>query len=215
MGKFSILYSDIRKVKKQFSLINLVKKLPLPLQKENANYLGEQDRFSHAISRLLLAELIYKFTKKDISYLSNLKYNSHQKPYFDLDFHFNISHSGNYVVCAASKTSNLGVDIEEKRILTIEHFEDLFTHSEWKEIKQDKTLNIFFDYWSKKESIIKADGRGLGIDLKSILIEQNKTILANQHYYLFPLAIDSNYSAHICTQEPKIDIELSLFNVFA
>lgn len=215
MKKVSILYSAIQEVKKQISLANLIQKLPSDLQKENLLYLREQDRFSHAISRLLLAKLLYKFTKKNSSYLSKIKYNSYQKPYFDLNFHFNISHSGDFVLCAASDSIHVGIDIEEKREIAISDFEDLFTDLEWDNISKDKTLTTFFDYWSKKESIIKTDGRGLGIDLKSIIIEKNNATLENQNYYLVPLTIHQNYSAHLCSQNSKIEVEISNFDIFS
>ena len=190
MEKVSVLYSKIGVIKKSISIDDLIKKLPLDLQKQNLAYLHEQDRFAHAISRLLLVKLLDKFTQKNSNFLSNLKFNSHQKPYFDLNFHFNISHSGDYVLCAASKAGNLGIDIEKKRALEIHGFEDLFTSLEWQDITTAQNPAIFFDYWSKKESIIKADGRGLGVDLKSILIQNNRATLENQAYYLFPLFID-------------------------
>ncbi|WP_322020474.1 4'-phosphopantetheinyl transferase family protein [Clostridium butyricum] len=46
------------------------------------------------------------------------KRTNYGKPYLDntLNFHFNISHSGDYVVCAIDKNI-IGIDIEEKKIL--------------------------------------------------------------------------------------------------
>lgn len=64
------------------------------------------------IGDLLIRSLIcqkYKINNEEIKFI----YNEYGKPFVQnfSDFHFNISHSGEWVVCATAN-SNVGIDIE-------------------------------------------------------------------------------------------------------
>lgn len=99
------------------------------------------------------------------------------KPYFREypDFHYNISHSGKYVVCGTicggKDPQPIGVDIQEipadpKRALMIaDHFfsdeEKESLHALVREGDIPSALLLFCRYWSARESYIKLTGRGL------------------------------------------------------
>jgi 4'-phosphopantetheinyl transferase len=65
----------------------------------------------------------------------------------------------------------VGIDLEEIRELAIDDFRDQFTEGEWKTIVSAREpLITFYHYWTAKECIIKADGRGLNLPLASLEI---------------------------------------------
>ncbi|UAC49646.1 4'-phosphopantetheinyl transferase superfamily protein [Bacillus aquiflavi] len=127
-------------------------------------------------NRLLLAEALLRLIVCRKLDLRNdqirLKQTKFGKPYLDLDseLHFNISHSGDWVVCAIDRQS-VGVDVQE--IIDIEYKEiaqNYFTEEEYLFIMNESLTNQlkkFYWIWTLKESYIKADGKGLSIPLKS------------------------------------------------
>tara|TARA_R110002167_G_scaffold124333_2_gene303680 strand:- start:250 stop:1107 length:858 start_codon:yes stop_codon:yes gene_type:complete len=85
---------------------------------------------------------------------------------------FNLSHSGCWGLLAIAATGDIGVDIEEIRSLDgMETLAaDTFTPSEVAELAKlpvTRRLDGFFACWTRKEALIKADGRGLEISLDS------------------------------------------------
>lgn len=115
----------------------------------------------------------------------------HGKPYAkDLAVEFNISHSGDMVVCAVDDKP-IGIDIEQihpidltvaKRICTEEELLYLFGHTP---VEQDfsyttntEILTRFFEIWTKKEAYGKCIGNGICFaDLHTI--EYSKFFLGN------------------------------------
>jgi 4'-phosphopantetheinyl transferase len=91
------------------------------------------------------------------------------------DVHFNISHSGDWVVCAISDDA-VGIDIEEIKLDIIKPalIKKVLNEKEQKYFQtlSDEEKNIaFYRFWTLKEAYTKCIGRGLGIELNSINID--------------------------------------------
>lgn len=99
-------------------------------------------------------------------------------------FNVNLSHSGDYAACAVSDKA-VGVDIQiigKANMLLAKRF---FTIDECEYINSSKNANeAFFDIWVKKESFIKAVGKGLAIPLSSFSVLGN-TVSFNGVEYIF------------------------------
>ena len=84
---------------------------------------------------------------------------------------FNLSHCDGLVVCGVTRDHAIGVDVEDTQRSTVAAFDRLssyFSASEISELAQlppEKQKLRFFDYWTLKESYIKARGMGLAIPL--------------------------------------------------
>ncbi|MBE6574636.1 MAG: 4'-phosphopantetheinyl transferase superfamily protein [Ruminococcaceae bacterium] len=148
----------------------------------------------HAEAHRLLAQVYGK------SY--TLEYNNKSKPFIkgDADFHFNISHSGEWVCLGVSK-NEIGVDIEKHNETRTRLAKRFFSA---KEQTKCKTVKDFFDIWTKKEAFIKAVGIGLsyGINTFCCFEKQNG-------YTIKTLAAPNNYSLSVCEKSDyieKIDI---------
>jgi len=179
----------------------LTASLPVDIIQKSKKYRRWQDAYGYLFGKLLLMSAL-----QDAGLSGNLddvKYNSYEKPYLLNGPDFNISHSGNRVVCALGKEGSIGIDIEEIKDLAIHDFKDLFSDREWKVIiNAENPLTVFYHYWTAKESIIKADGRGLTIPLTKIEIGiTTKIPLSNRCWNVYKISHFKDYACHIATEE--------------
>jgi 4'-phosphopantetheinyl transferase len=86
---------------------------------------------------------------------------------------FNLAHSGTEVVCAVAVGRPVGVDIERERddlgLLDLAH--RFFCPNEIQRLEAgppERTVRLFFTYWTLKEAYLKAEGSGLGLDLTAM-----------------------------------------------
>lgn len=91
---------------------------------------------------------------------------------------FNLSHSGNYVLCSIEESGNteikVGCDIEEIKKLHSKLIHRYFFESEeayilGKETEEERA-EAFYQYWVLKESFMKATRYGMGLGLNSFEI---------------------------------------------
>lgn len=107
----------------------------------------------------------------------------------------NISHSNQLVVSASSDTP-IGVDIEYHKQISIKDlYPDVFPADIWEVIlskEGEEMQQLFYDYWTKLESVLKADGRGFSLPLEFlvwnvhqdyILTERNLWITTNYNFF--------------------------------
>lgn len=91
--------------------------------------------------------------------------------------HFNLSHSGDYVVLAVSDRT-VGIDIEYKKKNALGIAERFFCPAEYEVILaadgEEAREQLFLEYWTMKEAYIKYSGKGLGLPLSSFLIRKEE-----------------------------------------
>ena len=103
-----------------------------------------------------LCELIKEYDHK---YDYDIEYTEKGKPvYSNSDIHFNLSHAGDYVVCAVSDRA-VGIDIERIRKNAIKVAERFFTQEECDWIADDNLR--FCRVWTLKEAYAKLTGEGI------------------------------------------------------
>jgi len=102
--------------------------------------------------------------------------NGYGKPEIDLPgkpwpVRFNLSHCNGLIMCGISRDHDIGVDVEDAQRSTRAAFDRLSSYFSMAEIENLTGLPTgqqkqrFFDYWTLKESYIKARGMGLAIPL--------------------------------------------------
>lgn len=150
-------------------------------------------------------------------------YNEHGKPTVDLPGapHFNVSHSGKWVVCAVNDRP-IGVDVERihdidpgisKRFFSRQENDDL------ESLPEAFRKERFFDFWSLKESYIKAIGKGLFCSLGSFTV-----FLKNAHIEMsaddgLPIMffkqyeIDPGYKCAVCASHQDLPENVVFVNV--
>ncbi|MBX7224576.1 MAG: 4'-phosphopantetheinyl transferase superfamily protein [Chitinophagales bacterium] len=179
--------------------------LPENLHEKILSYKKWRDYQASLFGNLLLKMAIEK-AGLDIELLKHVRYQIKDRPYFDTkllninDFiDFNISHSGKYVLCALAKNCAIGVDIEKHREIEFSVFDRYFSTNEWHDmIHADNPLSRFFYYWSLKESVIKADGRGSILLQKSERKDEQLIQCDGKNWWYQELTIETGYSSFIC-----------------
>lgn len=138
-------------------------------------------RYPNDVKRTLYGDVLIRYLVKQKLMIPNNQMefgqNEYGKPFLKgyPVFHYNISHAGNWVICAVS-SQPIGVDIEEIKPIDLEIAKRYFARSEYNSIisnPADRRQTIFYHFWTAKESYIKYDGRGLSIPLNSFSVLNN------------------------------------------
>jgi 4'-phosphopantetheinyl transferase len=131
----------------------------------------EKDRHSYLISHALVRKVLSSYcnVKPDEWGFTN---NQHGKPDVSPEIKcpalkFNLSHTDGMSVCVVSLESDCGVDVEniQRESRAREVAERMFSPAEVATMQScgdDEIQSMFFDYWTLRESYVKALGTGLG-----------------------------------------------------
>ena len=212
MKKVQIFYTKFDKELPPSKYLVYFNQLPLTFREKNQRFIRWQDRHANLFGKLLLIKALVENGYGETS-LNDLEYTKYRRPYFKDNFNFNISHSGEYVVCAFSKQTNLGIDIEKISEINFHDFKRTMTSLQWQDIHSVlEPKRSFFSYWTMKESIIKADGRGLSIPLKEISENNNIVSYKEAKWFLNRLKIDDDYTACLATNYEKVKISLNFID---
>ncbi|MFZ4861935.1 4'-phosphopantetheinyl transferase family protein [Sphingobacterium sp. Mn56C] len=139
------------------------------------------------------------------------------------DLHFNISHSGNWVVAVVAPVL-VGIDIEKIRPNRTHIAAVACSDMENRELQKlkdyEKTV-LFFKLWTLKESYIKATGKGLTEDLTALhfswlngnirLQKNNKPVAA----YFETLDCIAGYTLSVCAQDKHPECRVHFFSLQA
>lgn len=180
----------------------MVRQFPVQIQNDILAFRRDEDATASLLGKLLLQEGLKRLeiplrwedfgvTKKD-------------KPFFLNGPEFNISHSGQVVVCAIA-SGKVGIDIEKIRKVSIDHFNRQFSENEWKIIHNaaDREQQ-FFEFWAIKEAVIKADGRGMEIVSKTEIISEAEVKAEEEVLFYRQFSMGSNYKGAVAVLEKEL-----------
>jgi len=186
----------------------LLSLLPDELQQKNLRYKQWRDRLLNLAGKLLLIEALRPFGFA-ANCLERLQYNQFNRPYIPGNIDFNISHAGSYVLCAIAPHVKVGIDVEQIRPVNFSDLDGVMTHCQWKAINDaSDPLKLFYSYWAIKESVIKADCRGLSIPLTTIAIGAGFATCETNTWWLHPVNIDTDYCASLAVNQPCMNTTL-------
>jgi 4'-phosphopantetheinyl transferase len=124
-------------------------------------------------------------------------------------FHFNLSHSGSWIVCAVD-SAPVGIDVEEMKPIEYELAKLMFSSEEYLYLTshdEHKRISCFYDLWTMKESFAKWAGRGLSLPPQcySISMEANHNHSVsmegrNIRCFFKRWSIDPDYKMAICSK---------------
>lgn len=183
-------------------------------------FLRERDKRLSVGAEILLSHALKEFTGRNIAL--DFVYGANGKPYLkDGGVYFNISHSGNAVMCAVSEYE-VGCDIEKISDIDLNIAKKFFSESEYDAIASSKTkeeqTDLFFRYWTLKESFIKATGQGMKLPFNEFEIVLGEKISVCQSYdnrrYCFA-EFDgiAGYKAAVAVAAENTDVRLMLVNL--
>ncbi len=153
-------------------------------------YIFEKDRHNSLVTRALLRFLLSESTHQDPDSFEFIE-NEYGKPDLKpggikIPLKFNLSHSSGVTACALALGYEIGVDIENyRRKIDLNIADRFFSKPEVEYLSKcpDKDKQtVFFDFWTLKESYIKARGMGLSIGLDKFSFKiGKKNISINFH----------------------------------
>ena len=136
-------------------------------------------------SRLLLGRVLLSYIMREKGFNKKLQftYGENGKPYLkNSSTFFNISHSGNYVVCSISE-SEIGCDVQTVEKYNPRIAERFFTESEKLFLqKSENPSEDFTRLWAMKESVLKKTGEGITGGLNTFSFEN---CLAESRFSVF------------------------------
>ncbi len=135
-------------------------------------YIFAEDRHDALVTRAFVRELVSFYVEEKPEKLS-FQVGDNGKPELlncSLPLKFNISHTKDLIICAVTLNDEIGCDVEQTNrdndVLSIA--ERFFSKDETTalfSLVETEQIPRFFDYWTLKESYIKAWGLGLAIPL--------------------------------------------------
>lgn len=127
----------------------------------------------------------------DVFGIRDIKINCQGKPYLeDFPYHFNLSHSGDWILLAVGETP-VGADIEEITKIRQKVMENYFSQSEQDQVAKQGT-DAFFAIWTRKESYVKYTGEGMKGLSKALIYPDEIAFFAKKH---------ENYQISVCTRK--------------
>lgn len=195
-----IWYVDKIDLISKHEVILALQDLPGPIAKQIMKYKNglslRQSLLGHKLLVYALKEYGYQASK--LGLLERTKFN---KPYFETGFQFNISHTASMVILAVSLNSRVGIDVEKVKDINLYEIENLFTPQELKEISDSKRPNdSFYALWTMKEAILKGIGLGLNIPLKDVVIQEMKSVVLGERWFVKKILIKEDFICHIATE---------------
>jgi 4'-phosphopantetheinyl transferase len=190
----------------------LLFRLPPEKQSRISRFIREQDRLCALWADVLVRTTICSTLGIKNTALAFAK-NEFGKPCLEScpGLHFNVSHSGDVVLCAFDNKP-VGVDVERIKDRGLEIAERFFSKIEYEWLmhrnETDRT-ECFFDLWTLKESYIKALGKGISKGLRSftihsegqnIFVDDEENENARKDYFFRRYHVKTGFKAAVCAQ---------------
>jgi 4'-phosphopantetheinyl transferase len=175
-------------------------------------------------ARVLFADLLVRYAASqklgldagEISFMTNI----YGKPEFrnPADLHFNVSHSGRWIVCAFSPSA-VGVDIEEVKEVDPDAFPLALCSTEKEALSRlplRERRNRFYTLWTIKESYSKFTGQGIQVPFSELEVVWNKegniAIRRRSEWiedlYIRTFGIDPQYRMAVSSLHPLLECEV-------
>ncbi len=159
--------TDVSSLSDPLECPKVMEELPIERLKKILNAKQQQNRLQSLGAGLLLNQVLRRHGVP----LDTLRTDENGKPKAE-GICFNLSHSGDYVICAVSEKP-VGCDIEKIKGAPTQVGKRAFSHEENAYLKQfsgDAYNREFFRLWTKKESFLKMKGIGIRVPLQTLEI---------------------------------------------
>lgn len=194
--------------------------IPKKLQEKVLEETGWENQHGSLARKLLLWFGMNEMGTDMSDLFESIQYEASGKPYIVDAPNFSVANDESAAACALSKTSVLGVDIQRQRPINLSEYRDQMTFQEWREIYSHVIpLRRFYEFWTIKESVLKADKFMRNFDLKEIFIQPDVAICNGKYWYINPIETEYyGYLSHVVSSLPHAEIiheEVDLLEAFA
>ncbi len=186
-------------------------------------FVRREDQLRGLFADLLIRDIIIQKTGMSNETI-RFGTNEFGKPYLigRDDFHFNLSHSGIWVVAAIDRRP-VGIDVEQVADVDLTISRNYFSEDEHNDLmsREDK-ISYFFTLWTLKESYIKTLGKGLSKPLNSFSMtigddqrvvlksDKGKTI---EGINFAQYNIHKDYKMVLCATHDRLPTQVNMQNV--
>jgi 4'-phosphopantetheinyl transferase len=161
-------------------------------------YIKEEDQLRCIGAGYLIAKKLGAEEDRDFVY------NGCGKPLLkEGSIHFNISHSGDWVVMVISE-NEVGIDVEQIKKAEIQVGKQCFQPEEYAYMKEKESNSRFYTLWTTKESVMKATGKGLSLPPESFSVypvEKSYVIIDHKKWYIRRYAIEPDYVVAVASSK--------------
>ena len=176
---------------------HLLRQFPLCLQQKTMQLHRWEDRQASLFGKVLLLKGLASL-REDPRLIHTMQWDQYKRPFVAGDLDFNIAHAGELVVCALLKGGRVGVDVEAVEPIDIPDYKGVFTEQEYQSmIGAPRPLFAFYDFWTRKEALMKADGRGFYLDPKTFDATLNDVRIADRWWRVKKMAAPEHYVCHL------------------
>ena len=136
------------------------------------------------------------------------------------DIQFNLSHSEQRVMCSVSDRP-VGCDVERIQPIEMDIARRFFFGTEYEAISSvsDKDrYDLFYRFWTLKESFMKVTGLGFELPLDSFRIDLGDTITVHQgvddqDYHFKEYFVDDGYRYAVCSANSDFEEKMRAVNI--
>lgn len=198
-----VLYHLLNKTGRD--LMDTAKELPKDIRDRLSWLKDPMDKQRLIVGRLLLKKGLDYLRLNDTLSIDGIKYSKFAKPYFiDSQVSFSISHAHECVLCSIATNCIVGIDVEYIRPFTLIDLKNQIPANDWQNIAYSKNpLLSFYRYWTERESIVKADGRGLSIDLSQIKVQGGRSNFCGSTWHLQEIPLIEDYVCTLAINDQK------------
>jgi 4'-phosphopantetheinyl transferase len=184
--------------------------LPGEVRNRAGRFRREADRVRFLAGRLLATHALFPRGGSTPAALhERIRVDGRGRPFLPGGPDFNLSHSGEVTICAVGGGCTVGVDVERIRPVEIEPFSGCFSADEWRLLASARDpLEAFFRYWTIKESVLKADGRGLGVPMREVRVFGREAELEGRRWYIFPPRVGPGHVAHLAVDREPAEVRV-------
>lgn len=190
-------------------------------------YIKKEDRDRALVGALLARKMAAIEQNVSIEHVE-IGYADYGKPFFIVPSKlcFNISHSGQWVVCILDDYP-VGIDIERIQPIDFIIAEHFFSFTEWKQlllVESQYQLSRFYDIWTLKESYVKAIGTGFNIPFNSfsihissagITVHSNSNLsgIISQDWHFTQYSLHEDYKLSVCASNANFPATIHISSV--
>jgi 4'-phosphopantetheinyl transferase len=204
-----LLYACIERPFDPDHLAALLELFPEPMKKRLASFRRWEDAHLSLVGKLLLLQALRNLSITGLA-LNDLVYNKHQRPHFESKVDFNISHSGNYVVCAVSPYSRVGIDLEQCNTkVPVDDLLRYFAPAERMMVQSsDDPVTSFYRLWTRKEAALKAYGTGITNALNQVICLEDSVRIAEACYIFQEVPVVPGYLCTVATSQRGVAFDI-------
>lgn len=189
-------------------VVNIFHELNAGDCKRSASFVKNDDRLRFLGGRYLLHQYLKEFSASES--LRHIELDEYKRPRLE-NITFSISHSEDWVVLAAGAGGiSIGIDLEVCVPRHIPDYLEPFSEEERKYILEENELTRFYRAWTKKESALKAIGRGFLFDAHEVNTRLHQYLHEGKQYNWNELDVATDVIAHLCHDWKNAKVKLKM-----